>query len=145
MAKVLSCVYFAGNGVRVRVFLVDYFLQVLCHSQLVNLVDLAMYARNVSFFILALLYLRRGSVRLDFIEREEKVVKITGPWKAAVLYALGRGGGAPSSYDRIFSAQFFDLEQHAQLPLPDFVDVLCENFARYQRQVDGAYQIIPTP
>ena len=54
-------------------------MQVASQAQLINLVDLAIYVRNVSFFILALLYLRRASVALDFIEREDKVVKITGP------------------------------------------------------------------
>ena len=47
-------------------------------------------------------------------------------------------------YDDIFRKQFFDLRQHADLPLPQFVDVLCDNFTRYQRQIDGQYQIVPT-
>lgn len=120
----------------------DYLLQVQSQGQLINLVDLAIYVRNVSFFILALLYLRRASASLGFIEREEKVVKITGPWKAAILYALNRT--ASPHYDGIFSRQFFDLHQHADLPLPAFVDRLCENFVKYQRTVDGEYQIVPT-
>ena len=121
----------------------DYLVQVQSQAQLINLLDLAIYVRNVSFFILVLLYLRRASVSLDFIEREEKVVKITGPWKAAILYALNRASSA--HYDAVFARQFFDLHQHADLPLPAFVDALCDNFVKYQRTVDGEYQIVPTP
>lgn len=40
--------------------------------------------------------------------------------------------------------QFFDLNQHKDLPLSEFVDALCENFTHYQRHTDGAYQIVPT-
>jgi hypothetical protein len=29
------------------------------------------------------------------------------------------------------------------LPLRDFIEVLAENFTRYQRYVDGEYQIVP--
>ena len=47
-------------------------------------------------------------------------------------------------YDAIFEKQFFDLNQHEQLPLDQFVDVLCSNFTRYQRFADGQYQIVPT-
>ena len=120
----------------------DFLLQVHSPQQLINLLDFAIYVRNVSFFILVLLYLRRCSIALDFIEREQKVVKITGPWKAAILYAVNRA--ANSQYERIFEGEFFDLNQHEALALPAFVDVLCQNFAKYQRQVDGQYQIIPT-
>ena len=77
-----------------------------------------------------------------FHEREDKVVKITGPWKSAIMYALNRSSNP--HYDALFEAQFFDLQQHERLPMADFVDVLCDNFTRYQRSVDGAYQIVPT-
>lgn len=69
------------------------------------------------------------------------MVKITGPWKEAILYVLGRSRNA--HYDSIFQRQFFDLNQHERLPLDAFVDVLCANFTRYQRFIDGKYQIIP--
>ena len=75
-------------------------------------------------------------------ETTEKVTKISGPWKAAILYVLGK---APNPhYDHIFEREFFDLNQHERLPLGPFIDVLCDNFTRYQRRVDGACQIIPT-
>ena len=124
------------------VFFPDYLLQVQSQQQLINLLDLAIYVRNVSFFILVLVYLRRASIRLGFIERENKVVKITGPWKEAIRYALHRSPNA--HYDAIFERQFFDLRQHADKPLAEFIGVLCDNFTRYQRFADGAYQIVPT-
>lgn len=37
-----------------------------------------------------------------------------------------------------------NLSIHANLPLDRFIDVLCENFTKYQRFIDGNYQIIPT-
>ena len=117
--------------------------QVSSQQQLINLLDLAVYVRNVSFFVLTLLYLRRASIKLEFIEREEKVVKISGPWRAAILYALEKQQN--EHYDAIFNGQFFDLNQHQALPLPAFVDALCDNFTRYQRFADGQYAIVPTP
>ncbi len=36
------------------------------------------------------------------------------------------------------------LNQHEQLPLSDFVDVLGANFQKYQRYTNGRYQIVPT-
>ena len=36
-----------------------------------------------------------------------------------------------------------DVNQHKRLPLSDFIEVLAENFTRYQRYVDGEYQIVP--
>ena len=117
--------------------------QVSSQQQLINLLDLAVYVRNVSFFVLTLLYLRRASIKLEFIEREEKVVKISGPWRAAILYALEKQQN--EHYDAIFEGQFFDLNQHQALPLPAFVDALCDNFTRYQRFADGQYAIVPTP
>ena len=67
---------------------------------------------------------------------------ISGPWKAAILYVLNR---APNShYDDVTGRQFFDLQQHESLPLQPFIEVLADNFTRYQRHVDGAYQIVPT-
>ena len=58
----------------------DYLLQVQSRQQLINLLDLAIYIRNISFFILVLTYLRRASIQLLYIEREKKTIKITGPW-----------------------------------------------------------------
>lgn len=62
----------------------DYLLQVHSQQQLINLLDLAIYVRNLSLFVLVLFYLRRSSIALEFIEKEEKVTKISGPWKAAI-------------------------------------------------------------
>jgi hypothetical protein len=121
----------------------DYLLQVSNRQQLINLLGLAVKIRNVSFFILALFLLRRSSVGLEFLEKENDVTRITGPWREAILYVLNRA--SPNDhYDSIFSNQFFDLNQHRDVPLEMFIDVLCDNFARYQRFIDGQYQIIPT-
>ena len=68
----------------------DFLLQVQSQQQLINLLDLAVYVRNVSFFMLVLFYLRRASIALEFIDREAKVVKIVGPWKAAIKYVLNK-------------------------------------------------------
>lgn len=125
------------------IYFPDYLLQVTTRNELINLLDFAIRIRNVSFFILVLFYLRRSSVLLEYMERERDVVKITGPWKEAILYVLGRA--SPNAhYDTIFSRQFFDLNQHKDVPLEDFIEILCENFTKYQRFIDGAYQIIPT-
>jgi hypothetical protein len=121
----------------------DYLLQVHSRQQLINLLDLSIYIRNLSFFILVLFQLFRCSVNLTFIETENKIKKITGPWREAILYVLGRGQHV-DHYDSLHSPQFFDLNQHRDLPLSDFVDNLCENFTKYQRFVDGACQIVPT-
>lgn len=121
----------------------DYLLQVPSRQQLINLLDLSIHIRNLSFFIIVLIYLRRSSVALHFIEQESRVAKITGPWKEAIYYVLNRAPNA--HYEQIFSEQFFDLNRHEHMPLKDFVDVLCENFTRYQRMSDdGCYQIVPT-
>ena len=120
----------------------DYLLQVQSQQQLVNLLDLAVYVRNVSFFMLVLFYLRRASIHLEFVESErsgrERIVKITGPWKAAIGYVLNRSAGLRpnAQYDAIFEAQFFDLNQHEKLPLPEFVEVLAQNFTRYFEGAD---------
>lgn len=111
---------------------------------MINLLDLAIRLRNVSFFILVLFYLRRASVALEYIDREDKVVKIAGPWKEAILYVLKRASPNPH-YDKIFQAQFFDLNQYAHATLDTFIDRLCENFTKYQRFIDNEYQIIPRP
>lgn len=63
------------------------------------------------------------------------------PWKEAILYVLGHS--TDSHYDAIFEKQFVDINQHKRLPLRDFIEVLSENFTRYQRFVDGEYQIVP--
>ena len=125
------------------IYFPDYLLQVPGRQPLINLLDMAIYVRNLSLFIIVLFYLRRSSVLLDFVAKEEKVTKITGPWKEAILYVLN---SAPNAhYESIFEKQFFDLNQHQHLPLRSFIDVLCENFTRYQRVTeDGEYQIIPT-
>eukprot|EP00978_Attheya_sp_CCMP212_P000106 scaffold206_cov54-Attheya_sp.AAC.3 len=125
------------------IYFPDYLLQVPDRQQLINLLDLALHLRNVSFFILVLSYLRRCSVALEFVEKERDVTKISGPWREAIIYVLNRS--SPNShYDSIFQKQFFDLNQHKDVPLNDFIDVLCENFTKYQRHVDGQYQIVPT-
>ena len=124
------------------IYFPDYLLQVPNRQQLINLLDMAIYVRNVSFFMLVLFYLERSSVKLDYIAKDEVGTKITGPWRAAIEYVLGIRGNA--DYDAIFERQFFDLNQHEQLPLADFIDTLCDNFTRYQRHTDGAYQIVPT-
>ena len=123
------------------VYFPDYLLQIQSRQQLINLLDLSIYIRNLSFFILVLFYLRRASVALRFIDKEKKVVKITGPWKEAILYVLNRSRNA--HYDAIFEKQFFDLNQYQGLSLDAFVDELCTNFTRYQRFTDGEYQIRP--
>ena len=130
------------------VYFPDFLLQVPSRQELINLLDLAIHVRNVSFFILVLFYLRRCSVRLQYMDKErdgrEETVKITGPWLQAIKYVLKK---APDDhYEAVFEKQFFDLNQHEQLPLADFIDVLCENFTKYQRHTDdGQYQIVPTP
>ena len=69
----------------------------------------------------ALFYLMRSSVALEFVEKDDSVTKITGPWREAILYVLNR---APNvHYDKIFAAQFFDLNQHEALPLTEFIEV----------------------
>ncbi|CAE8670279.1 unnamed protein product [Polarella glacialis] len=126
------------------IYFPDYLLQVQSRQQLINLLDLAIYIRNLSFFVLVLFYLRRASVALDFTDKDKdlKVTKITGPWREAILYVLNRATN--THYDNIFKRQFFDLNQHEHLPLGEFVDELCTNFTRYQRFIDGRYQIVPT-
>jgi hypothetical protein len=127
------------------VYFPDYVLQVPSRQQLINLLDLAIKIRNASFFILVLFYLRRSSIQLTYIETENDATRISGPWKEAILYVLNRGPGN-SHYDAIFSKQFFDLNQkrYRDLPLHDFIDVICDNFTRYQRFIGGQYQIVPT-
>jgi hypothetical protein len=120
----------------------DFLLQVPNREQLINLLNVAIYVRNVSFFTLVLFYLRRCSVHLEYNGQDGKVMKITGPWREAILYVIGRKSNP--HYERVFARQFFDLNQHAALPLPAFVEVLCENFTKYQRFADGQYQIVPT-
>jgi hypothetical protein len=92
-----------------------------------------------------LFYLRRSSIHLTYIEKENDATRISGPWLEAILYVLNRSPGN-SHYDSIFSKQFFDLNQKRirELPLVGFIDHLCDNFTRYQRFIDGQYQIVPT-
>lgn len=128
------------------VYFPDYLLQVQGRQQLINLLDYAVYIRNLSFFILVLIYLRRASVQLDYIEKDaNKMTKITGPWREAILYVLKPNSSPNTHYDAIFSKQFFDLNQDDNLPLTDFIDVLCVYFTRYQRFENGQYEIVPRP
>lgn len=48
-----------------------YLLQVQSRQQLINLLDLAIYVRNLSFFILILLYLRRASFAPEFTAKDK--------------------------------------------------------------------------
>lgn len=66
---------------------------------------------------------------------------LSSPWKEAIIYAIDKTNN--SHYDSIYEKQFVDINQHKNLPLQDFIEVLSNNFCRYQRQVDGEYQIIP--
>ena len=50
----------------------------ISRQQLINLLDYAIYIRNVSFFILVLFFLNRTSMRLEYHERKGKVVQISG-------------------------------------------------------------------
>ena len=120
-----------------------YLLQVQRQQQLINLLDMAIHVRNVSFFILVLFYLRRASVHLAFEEKDKNVQKIAGPWIEAIRYVLKRGG-ENAHYEEIFEKQFFDLNQHQKMPLRAFIDVLCENFQRYQRHYGGQCEIVPS-
>ena len=99
-------------------------------QHLINLLDMAISVRNVSFFILVLFYLRRASVHLAFEEKDKSVTKITGPWIEAIRYVLKKGPAAEANghYDSIFSNQFFDLNRYEGTPLRQFIDVLCDNF-----------------
>ena len=84
-----------------------YLLQVPNRQQLINLLGFSIYIRNISFFILVLFQLHRCSVKLEYIEKEEKVQKITGPWKEAILYVIGQS--SERHYDEIHSPQFFNV------------------------------------
>ncbi|KAL7554568.1 hypothetical protein ACHAWF_019036 [Thalassiosira exigua] len=127
---------------KIVVYFPDYYLLVSSRQQLINLLDFALYVRNVGFFILVLIFLRRSSMTLEYQEKRDKnVVQITGPWKEAILYVLGHA--TEPHYDSIFEKQFVNIDQHKTLPLREFIEVLSENFTRYQRHVDGEYQIVP--
>ena len=63
---------------KVVLYFPDYLLTVSNRQQLINLLDYAVYVRNISFFILVLFYLRRTSIYLEFIEMKDKVVQISG-------------------------------------------------------------------
>jgi len=122
----------------------DYLLQVTSRAQLINLLDLAIHLRNISFTILVLFYLERTSIRLVYKEREDRVIKISGPWKNAICYVFDQPGARSQHYDSIFRPQFTDLDQYKDAPLDEFIESLCEHFTRYQRFIEGGYQIIPT-
>ena len=93
------------------------------------------------------MYLRRASVKLSYNEREGKKRNIAGPWRAAILYIIygEQAECHDSHYDAIFRDQFFDVDQHKDLSLKNFIDILCDNFCKYQRFIDGEYQIVPRP
>ena len=55
---------------------------------------MAVSLRNVSFFILVLLHLRRCSIALDWIVKDHDVTYITGPWLEAIAYVLNRSSRA---------------------------------------------------
>ena len=121
----------------------DYLLQVPDRRHLIDLLDLSVKLRNVSFFILSLYFFSRTSVHIEYVTKEGKTTKISGPWLEAILYVVGKAR-LNKHYDSILGSQFFDLDQHADLSLDDFVNVLCENFTKYQRHTeDGQYEIVP--
>ena len=117
------------------VYFPDFLLQVPSRQELINLLDLAVHIRNVSMFILVLFYLRRSSVALRYNVKErssgrgEDTTKIAGPWLEAIKYVLNEAPNA--HYESIFEKQFFDLNQHKDLSLDDFVEVLSDNFTKY--------------
>ena len=57
-------------------------LEVQSQQELINLLDYAIYIRNVSFFILVYVQLQRASIKLTPVAQEDQVVKISGPWAA---------------------------------------------------------------
>ena len=63
---------------KVTVYFPDYMLLVSSRQQLINLLDYALYIRNIGFFILVLQFLNRTSIKIEYIQRENKVVQITG-------------------------------------------------------------------
>jgi hypothetical protein len=127
---------------KVVVYFPDYMLLVSSRQQLINLLDYAIKIRNIGFFILVLFFLRRSSILLEFHEKNGKILQITGPWRDAILYVL-LNQSKNAHYDEIFEKQFVNIDQHKNLPLRELIEVLSENFTRYQRYVDGEYQIIP--
>ena len=119
----------------------DYLMQVTNRQELINLMDLAIHLRNIPFFLLTFFYLNRTSIDIGVVERGKNIL---GPWREAVINGLGEGNIRKNKhYTEIFERQFFDLNQYQNLSLDDFVDQLCDNFTKYQRFVDGQYQIIP--
>ena len=127
---------------KVVAYFPDFLLQVPSRQELINLLD---YAVTFVMYLLhpRTLHLVRSSVNLRFQKKSKdyKVQKISGPWLHAVNYC---GSARNAHYDSIFEKQFFDLNQHRDMPLDDFVEVLCENFTKYQRYTDDRqYQIIP--
>ena len=93
-------------------------------QHLINLLDMAISVRNISFFALVLFYLRRASVHLGFEEKDKNTTKISGPWIEAIRYVLKKVDNA--HYDSIFAKQFFDLDRYEATPLRDFIDMLCK-------------------
>ena len=64
---------------KVTVYFPDYMLLVSSRQQLINLLDYAIYIRNIGFFVLVLFFLKRTSVKLVFMEKNKQdVVQITG-------------------------------------------------------------------
>ena len=91
---------------------------------------------------MVLFYLDRTCVKLVFRHKVKDIQKISGPWLHAIDYVLNKNQN--SHYESIFEKQFFDLNQHKNMSLDDFVEILCDNFTKYQRFTDDKqYQIIP--
>lgn len=63
---------------KVTIYFPDYMLLVSSRQQLINLLDYAIYIRNIGFFILVLKFLRRTSIKLEYQEKKDKIVQITG-------------------------------------------------------------------
>lgn len=63
---------------KVVLYFPDYLLLVSSRQQLINLLDYAIYIRNLSFFILILTYLRRTSIQLDYRAKKGQTVQISG-------------------------------------------------------------------
>jgi hypothetical protein len=121
-----------------------YLLNVPDRQHLINLLDLSIKLRNVAFFVLTLTLLRRTSACLEFVFKDKNgTPKITGPWRHAIAYVVNDSRDA--HYDAIIKRQFFDLNKHKTASLPDFIDVLCDNFTHFQRHINGGAEIVPLP
>lgn len=75
------------------------------------------------------LYRVEISVTYD-LTTENKKKKVTGPWMHSLKYVIGNC--SDTHYDEILKTQFFEINDHRDLNLTEFIDVLCENFIKYQ-------------